>query len=220
MRTRPHEAEVSAVVPQALTAARLPGAKGLSGAPSVRRRDEQRELMLRKPMIGGLIAATLLAPMAVVAAQDAASASPAGPTGPDPAPAVTATAPANPTSPPKRPRPRIVILRSQCRHRFGTVNYSKWYARKYMDLRYGWRSEQYRALESLWYHESNWLHRAGNTSGAYGIPQALPGNKMRSAGADWQTNPETQIRWGLRYIKSVYGSPTSAFSHWRSHNWY
>lgn len=161
----------------------------------------------------------MLAPM-VVTAHGVASASPAGPTGSDQVPAVSAPAPTAPTAAPKPPRARIAILRTQCRHRFGTVQYSKWYARKYMGLRYGWRSEQYLALESLWYHESNWLHRAGNTGGAYGIPQALPGYKMRSAGADWQYNPETQIRWGLRYIKSVYGSPSSAFAHWQSHNWY
>lgn len=180
--------------------------------------------MFRKRTLGGLVAAAMLAPMVVVAAQGAASASPVGPTGPArvPAGAVPASTPA--TAPPasqlKRPRTRIVILRAESRHRFGTVKYSKWYARKFMGLRYGWRSEQYYALESLWYHESNWLHRAGNTSSAYGIPQALPGSKMRSAGADWQTNPETQIRWGLRYIKLVYGSPARAFAHWQSHNWY
>ena len=79
---------------------------------------------------------------------------------------------------------------------------------------YGWSSSQFGCLQSLWNAESGWNPSATNpTSGAYGIPQALPGDKMASAGADWQTNPATQIRWGLGYIQSVYGSPCAAWSH-------
>ncbi|ADG88910.1 hypothetical protein TBS_12000 [Thermobispora bispora] len=88
--------------------------------------------------------------------------------------------------------------------------------------RYAWRGgEQFRCLDSLWTRESNWNHRAKNpTSGAYGIPQALPAGKMRSAGPDWRSNPRTQIRWGLRYIKERYGTPCAAWDHFRAHNWY
>ena len=79
---------------------------------------------------------------------------------------------------------------------------------------FGWSSSQFGCLQSLWNRESGWNPSATNpTSGAYGIPQALPGDKMASAGADWQTNPATQIRWGLGYIKQVYGSPCAAWSH-------
>jgi hypothetical protein len=79
---------------------------------------------------------------------------------------------------------------------------------------FGWSSSQFGCLQSLWNRESGWNPSATNpTSGAYGIPQALPGNKMASAGADWQTNPATQIRWGLGYIQQVYGSPCAAWSH-------
>jgi len=79
---------------------------------------------------------------------------------------------------------------------------------------FGWPSSQFGCLQSLWNAESGWNPTATNpTSGAYGIPQALPGSKMASAGADWQTNPATQIRWGLGYIKQVYGSPCAAWSH-------
>ncbi|MEZ5098039.1 MAG: hypothetical protein R2731_19335 [Nocardioides sp.] len=69
--------------------------------------------------------------------------------------------------------------------------------------------------------ESGWRVNADNPySSAYGIPQALPGSKMASAGPDWATNPVTQIRWGLGYIRDRYGSPCGAWSFKRSHNWY
>ena len=69
--------------------------------------------------------------------------------------------------------------------------------------------------------ESGWNYRATNaSSGAYGLVQALPGSKMASAGADWQTNPATQIKWGLNYMNSRYGSPCGAWSFWQSHHWY
>ncbi|MEV1174191.1 lytic transglycosylase domain-containing protein [Nonomuraea sp. NPDC049784] len=84
-----------------------------------------------------------------------------------------------------------------------------------------WNLQEFRCLDNLWTRESNWNHRAFNrSSGAYGIPQALPGGKMRGAGSDWKSNPETQIRWGLAYIKGRYGRPCGAWGHWRSHNWY
>jgi hypothetical protein len=67
-------------------------------------------------------------------------------------------------------------------------------------------------LLDLWNRESGWVYDAENPSGAYGIPQALPGSKMASAGADWETNPATQIRWGLGYIKAIYGTPCGAWS--------
>lgn len=85
----------------------------------------------------------------------------------------------------------------------------------------GFGAEQFGCLDSLWQKESNWNYRAQNpSSGAYGIPQSLPGNKMASAGADWQTNPRTQIAWGLDYIRSVYGSPCGAWAHSQANNWY
>jgi hypothetical protein len=77
---------------------------------------------------------------------------------------------------------------------------------------FGFSSSQWSCLYSLWERESTWNVYAENAaSGAYGIPQSLPGDKMASAGADWQTNPATQIRWGLGYIKSVYGTPCGAW---------
>ncbi|WP_205706842.1 lytic transglycosylase domain-containing protein [Kineococcus vitellinus] len=85
----------------------------------------------------------------------------------------------------------------------------------------GWGEEQFSCLDSLWTKESGWDYAADNpTSSAYGIPQALPGSKMASAGADWETNPATQIAWGLGYIDSRYGTPCSAWSHSRASNWY
>jgi len=84
----------------------------------------------------------------------------------------------------------------------------------------GWGNDQYSCLVSLWNRESSWNVSAYNPSGAYGIPQALPGSKMASAGADWQTNPATQITWGLNYISGVYGTPCGAWGHSESYNWY
>ena len=79
---------------------------------------------------------------------------------------------------------------------------------------------QFSCLNNIWTRESGWRWDAANASGAYGIPQALPGSKMASAGADWQTNPATQIKWGLGYIQSVYGTPCSAWSFWMANGWY
>jgi hypothetical protein len=75
-------------------------------------------------------------------------------------------------------------------------------------------------LKEMWNRESGWRYDAENASGAYGIPQALPGSKMASAGADWQTNPATQIKWGLGYIKAVYGDPCKAWAFWQVNHYY
>lgn len=85
----------------------------------------------------------------------------------------------------------------------------------------GWDDDEFNCLVALWSKESGWNHFAMNpSSGAYGIPQALPGDKMASAGADWATNPETQIVWGLGYIAARYGSPCMAWGHSQQKNWY
>ncbi|WP_278235279.1 ubiquitin-like domain-containing protein [Isoptericola sp. AK164] len=85
----------------------------------------------------------------------------------------------------------------------------------------GWTGSQWSCLESLWTKESNWSHTVANpSSGAYGIPQSLPGSKMASHGSDWQTNPATQIAWGLDYIAGRYGTPCGAWSHSQANNWY
>jgi hypothetical protein len=80
--------------------------------------------------------------------------------------------------------------------------------------------QQFGCLNNIWTRESNWRYDAANASGAYGIPQALPGSKMASAGPNWQTNPTTQIKWGLGYIKERYGSPCNAWAFWQGHSWY
>ncbi|WP_240771305.1 lytic transglycosylase domain-containing protein [Nocardioides sp. GY 10113] len=86
---------------------------------------------------------------------------------------------------------------------------------------YGFSSDQFGCLDSLWTRESNWNPYADNpTSSAYGIPQALPGSKMASAGSDWATNPATQIKWGLGYIQDRYGSPCGAWGHSQARGWY
>ncbi|MDA7566003.1 lytic transglycosylase domain-containing protein [Pontimonas sp.] len=85
----------------------------------------------------------------------------------------------------------------------------------------GWSEGEYRCLVALWQRESGWNHRAENpSSGAYGIPQALPANKMATAGEDWASNPETQIRWGIGYISARYGTPCEAWGHSERRGWY
>ena len=93
-------------------------------------------------------------------------------------------------------------------------------AQQMASANYGWGADQFSCLVSLWDKESGWNYQAYNPSGATGIPQALPGSKMASAGADWETNAVTQIAWGLGYISSVYGTPCSAWGHSQSTNWY
>lgn len=90
-----------------------------------------------------------------------------------------------------------------------------------MVLARGWGDDQFACLVALWNKESGWRVNAYNSgSGAYGIPQALPGSKMASAGADWETNPATQIAWGLGYVGGRYGSPCGAWDHSQRTGWY
>jgi hypothetical protein len=80
---------------------------------------------------------------------------------------------------------------------------------------------QFQCFSNIVDHESGWDYTASNpSSGAYGLMQALPGSKMASAGADWRTNPATQIEWGLNYMENRYGSPCGAWDFWQANNWY
>lgn len=86
--------------------------------------------------------------------------------------------------------------------------------------KYGW-SSQWNDFDALVMSESSWdVHATNKSSGAYGLPQSLPGNKMKSAGADWQTSGDTQLRWMMDYIKERYGSPSKAWSFHQKNNWY
>jgi hypothetical protein len=87
--------------------------------------------------------------------------------------------------------------------------------------KYGWGVSQFGCLDRLWTRESKWSLTATNpSSGAYGIPQALPGTKMASVGSDWRHNPLTQITWGLDYIRIRYGTPCGAWGHSEGSGWY
>jgi hypothetical protein len=105
-----------------------------------------------------------------------------------------------------------------------TVTYSgdpRAIARSMMSARYGWGAGEFSCLSSLWDHESGWqVHATNPSSGAYGIPQALPASKMSTYGSDWQNNPATQIAWGLNYIRQSYGTPCGAWSTFQSRGWY
>lgn len=108
--------------------------------------------------------------------------------------------------------------RSYTRVPYASPTYNKRLAHATMAAKYDWCGSQYNCLETLWNHESGWRVNAHNSSsGAHGIPQALPGNKM---GKGWWSSPETQINWGLRYIKKRYGTPCQALGFWNNHNWY
>ena len=119
---------------------------------------------------------------------------------------------------------RAAGSRSAARSAPSPVSYSgdaRGIARSMMAARHGWDSDQYSCLSSLWDSESGWdVHASNPSSGAYGIPQALPGSKMATAGSDWENNPATQIAWGLSYIRSSYGTPCGAWSTFRSQGWY
>ena len=85
----------------------------------------------------------------------------------------------------------------------------------------GWSEAEFNALVELWNHESGWnVDSRNSSSGAYGIPQALPASKMAAVGSDYMTNPVTQIKWGLDYIQGTYGTPTAALNHWKNTGWY
>ncbi|MGW4930585.1 aggregation-promoting factor C-terminal-like domain-containing protein [Agromyces sp. NPDC004153] len=144
----------------------------------------------RQYRIGEQVAQEQAARAAAAAAAAAAGASSGGSTGPPP--------------------PGVVVDRAA----------AKAYAASRMAA-YGWGSDQFRCLDLLWTRESVWRANAYNaSSGAYGIPQSLPGSKMASAGADWRTNAATQINWGLGYIDARYGSPCAAWAHSEAVNWY
>jgi len=106
-----------------------------------------------------------------------------------------------------KPRPHV--------HRTPTVAQAKAYARERLG------ATQYRCFYALMQRESRWNPRATNrNSGAYGIPQSLPGSKMRTAGKDWRTNPITQVKWGIRYVNGRYGSACKAYRHALERGWY
>jgi hypothetical protein len=86
---------------------------------------------------------------------------------------------------------------------------------------YGWAPDQMQCLKTLWTKESDWTTTSTNaSSGAYGIVQSLPAEKMASSGPDYLTNYRTQINWGLNYIQERYQSPCGALNFHLSHNWY
>ncbi|MGK5738358.1 lytic transglycosylase domain-containing protein [Micromonospora sp. URMC 103] len=88
-------------------------------------------------------------------------------------------------------------------------------------IKAGFGIDQFPCLDKLWTKESGWNHKASNSSsGAYGIPQALPGSKMSSVADDWRTNPATQVKWGLGYIEGRYDTPCDAWAHSKSSGWY
>jgi hypothetical protein len=102
----------------------------------------------------------------------------------------------------------------------GTVTTPRQIARQMLGS-FGWSQGQFPYLNWLWNAESGWSKYAQNpSSGAYGIPQSLPGARMATAGPDWRTNARTQIRWGLQYISGTYGNPRQAWAHEVAYGWY
>ena len=93
-----------------------------------------------------------------------------------------------------------------------------WNARTYVKSRVG--AKGYDCINAIWTAESNWNPLASNSSGAYGIPQAKPGSKMAAFGSNWRTSPLTQVKWGLWYVTSRYGSACGAYDFWQANGWY
>lgn len=121
----------------------------------------------------------------------------------------------------KKDRINRAPSRGRAPYRFGSVKYNQWYAKNYMQYKYRWGKKHRKSLVKLWTRESGWSQYAHNgSSGAHGIPQALPGSKMASHGKSWRKNPETQIKWGLSYIKGRYGTPTGAWQAFQRKGWY
>jgi len=111
----------------------------------------------------------------------------------------------------------MVALQSQQIEMARTITGAQTVARQIMLTNYKWGTSQFGCLKTLWSHESHWNYKAHNySSGAHGIAQALPADKMSIIAADWRTNPVTQIRWGLHYIDLRYSTPCKAL---RTFNW-
>ena len=115
----------------------------------------------------------------------------------------------------------IAVAIATAEGKTGTKSGNKEYAKLFINQEYGWGEKQFACLETLWFRESNWNHKATNpTSGAYGIPQSLPGRKMATFGDDWRTNPVTQMKWGANYIEKRYDTPCDALDFFFDRNWY
>jgi hypothetical protein len=116
---------------------------------------------------------------------------------------------------------RAEAERAAAQARANTPDGARATARDLAASNYGWGDDQFQCLDQLWTKESGWNYLAVNSSsGATGIPQALPGDKMATVGADWASNAATQVTWGLAYIAGAYGTPCSAWGHSQSVNWY
>jgi hypothetical protein len=115
----------------------------------------------------------------------------------------------------------LVSIASRQVERARIPNGARAVAREIAQSKHEWGSFQFACLNKLWTKESNWRYKARNkSSGAHGIPQALPATKMESVGTDWRTNPVTQIKWGLRYIEVRYETPCKAYKKFQRSNWY
>lgn len=131
----------------------------------------------------------------------------------------TAAAPARKLS--KAAAHKESVNRASRAGRRGTKAYNIVYTSTYARTAMGWSQREVKCLTKLWAGESNFRTMARNRhSGAYGIPQALPGRKMRFEGKDWKTNPDTQIRWGVKYVKVKYATPCKALKVKRARGWY
>jgi hypothetical protein len=115
----------------------------------------------------------------------------------------------------------IAVAMATAEGKTGTKSGNKEYAQLYINQEFGWGEKQFACLETLWFRESNWNHKATNpVTGAYGIPQSLPGRKMATFGDDWKTNPVTQMKWGASYIEDRYDTPCEALDFFYDRNWY
>ncbi len=172
----------------------LPGALADSTAAPQPGTDERVALGL--PGLGELTATPSPTPTATPSPSPSLSPSPS----PTPSPKPT-------RKPTPRPKPRATPLPD-------TVAGARQYVKNAVGI------SQYNCINYVWTRESKWNPRAGSPERAYGIPQAFPGSKMASFGSNWKTSPLTQVKWGLSYVKSRYGSACGAYNFWKAHGWY
>lgn len=168
----------------------------------------QAEPLSRSQQSASLIADAFLALRPSPEPTETAAATPTPTATETPTPTPTPTPTRKPTAKPKpKPKPKPIVYPNTVAG-----------ARAYVRSRIGTR--QYNCIDLLWTRESKWNPRAGKPSGAYGIPQAFPGSKMASFGSNWLTSPITQVKWGIWYVNTRYGSACTAWSFWQAHGWY
>lgn len=209
---------LGAVVASSSAAAKAPSATSIAGSP---RLQPSTTSVGNRALVSGShrgvwfgLAATAQQSVDKLMQSEASTAA----TAPTAAASTPAPAPATTTAPAPAPATHSAVRQQSRSSVLAAVSGSPRDMARTLAATHGWTGSQWVCLDKLWQHESNYETTVRNpSSGAYGIPQALPASKMSTAGPDWRNNPVTQIQWGLSYIGGRYGSPCGAWSYWVRH---